>query len=700
MYISVLGKGDKARVYLVESFRKDGKVSTRNIKSFGRVSDINKDDPEALNKLKAKYDKSNEVAKRKAKEQQVLDEVLRQDAQSLQLKSKAPLLDYSQLVLMSVWNELGLSKNISNLQNYHESDLSYDLNKVISTLSFLKITDAGSIRKSYSHKANILGASFNGVSLDQLYASLGFLYEHKETILRGINRNLDKKLNRSYSMVYYDVTNAYFESELTDEERGNLRTNLWNEVLELLEEAEKKETITKATKEKIITEINYDLNELPPELKQELKCMMYLRMRGLSKEHRYDLPIISISLVIDDHAIPIDYEIYAGCASEYKTMRQSIEKMKEKYGIKNTIVVADRGLNSTENMEMLLTNKYGFLVAQKVSNLSQKDKKSMLDPTGYKQHVLLKDRAKGLDDKDNVKDIIRTKTIDFVKTDNKGNSVKCKLIFTHSKKREERDLKMIDMAVNEAQKAIQNHKELPISKRSWVSIIKREKGGIQKAAKINEELVNTKRELAGYSGVIYHDVPDKTQNKEEHIITAEDVAHSYHNLVQIEECFRIMKTNLGLRPMYVRLEEHIEGHVLLCVMALIIVRLVQIKLDKAGTPLTIEEIIEGLNNAKVAFLHFNSEKELFVSTSTYTEIYRNHERLTEEELRELLSKQEDTDNISKIMTALGLKTLPFICNKAMIEQCFHVRFTSEWPILDPVVFDLVTGNIKKSEAKL
>ena len=688
MYLSIIGRGDKARVYLVESFRKDGKVSTRNIKSFGSVKDINKDDPHALDKLKAQYSKENFRAQRKAREEQNLKEVLQQDF--AKITAKAPLVDYSPLLLQPIWDNLGLSKTIFSLQQYHCNGITYDLNKVISTLCFLKITDPGSIRKAYSRRADLIGAPLWGVSLDQMYASLDFLYEHKETLLRRINHTLDKQFNRTYSMVFYDVTNAYIESALTDEECMKLRTSMRDEVIELLDSSCKKGIITEELKSTIINEKTYDLNELPPDLKQELKCLFYLRMRGLSKEHRYDLPIISISMVIDDNAIPIDYEIYSGCASEYKTMRQSIEKMKKKYGIKNTIVVADRGLNSAENIDMLLEMKYGFLVAQKVSNLGKKVTEQMLDPTGYETTVILKDPSKGADNKDNIKDIIKTKIIDFVKDDKKGHSVNCKLIFTHSQNREQWDLKQIDMAVREAQKAIAANKELPLSKRGWVSFIKKEKN-IQKATEINQKLVDNKRQLAGYSGVIYHEPPEKDNFS----ISPREIVHSYHHLVQIEECFRIMKTNLGLRPMYVQIEEHIEGHVLLCVMALTIIRLLQIKLEQKGTPLTIEEIVSALNNARLVLLYLSEDKQLFLSTSSYRHIYKNSERMSEEKMKEVIQESCSEDNTDKIALAQELMPLNYIGDKSMIEKCLRMRFGADQPLVDPIIFELISGNLKK-----
>lgn len=106
-------------------------------------------------------------------------------------------------------------------------------------------------------------------------------------------------------------------------------------------------------------------------------------MRGPSKEHRFDLPLASIALIINEEGIPIDFYVYAGNASEFKTMSTSIGSLKKKYDVKESIVVADRGLNSASNLKMLLEDNLGFLMAQKVSNLDQATTAAMFDPQGY-----------------------------------------------------------------------------------------------------------------------------------------------------------------------------------------------------------------------------------------------------------------------------------------------------------------------------
>lgn len=155
-------------------------------------------------------------------------------------------------------------------------------------------------------------------------------------------------------MIFYDVTNVYFETALSDLECGRQQIDFQDRLQRELELAYESGELDSSCFD--------DEGRLLPCPKaddfikkiQEQK-IEYLRMRGPSKEHRFDLPLASIALVINEEGIPIDFYVYAGNASEFKTMSSSIESLKQKYNVKESIVVADRGLNSAANLKMLQT---------------------------------------------------------------------------------------------------------------------------------------------------------------------------------------------------------------------------------------------------------------------------------------------------------------------------------------------------------
>lgn len=690
MYVITRGKGDKTKVYLIESYWNKEKKSCqkRIIKYFGLLKNLSKDDPDFLSKLKAQYSKLSDQKKtdRINKQIAVASEFLTKTSQitDSSFQAPSPVFNYANLILRFIWQKLGLHSKILNLQYYHYPYLKFNINEVASNLCFLKILNPGSIKRSYCHRSSLFGSPFEDISLDQLYSVLNFFSNHKTGLLQQVNKVLDKKFNRNYSMVFYDVTNVFFETDLTDEECDRLRNYDPNAFSDILNSAIAAGDLTKEQVKEISDQEVVNLNTLPKNVATKLRALMFLRTRGLSKEHRYDLPLISISLIIDDNAIPIDFQIYSGCASEYKTMANSIEEMKKKYNVKNTIVVADRGINSAENMQMLLNHGYGFLVAQKISNLGPKLTETMLNNDGYDERIILKDENKPATE-DNIEDIIKHKTVDYIKKDQKGNCVPCKLVFLFSLKRQKRDLKDIEDNVKIAENAVINKEDISFSKRAWIGYVDIPKENKPKATKIKQDLIDKKKKLAGYYGIIYHSAP----NQEDAPFSEQTLLSAYHNLVQIEECFRIMKTNFQLRPMYVRLDDRIHGHVTCFVLALILLRLLQIKLKEQGVYMSLNEIKIALNNAKLVLMNNLSKDEVFVSVSEYEDLYYNREKLSKKKMMEIAKNYEAP--LHKIIKALGLIPLPGISNREIIDRCFNIKLKTDRPMVDSVLKSIVSN---------
>ena len=168
------------------------------------------------------------------------------------------------------------------------------------------------------------------------------------------------------------------------------------------------------------------------------------------------------------------------------------------------------------------------------------------------------------------------------------------------------------------------------------------------------------------------------------------ILKAYHHLVQIEDCFRIMKNNLGLRPMYVQLEDRITGHVMCCVLALIMVRLLQIKLNESGYNLSIEEITSALRDARLAVIPAKDGEHIFLSISDYNDIYKNRERLSDEDIRKELQTPQ-SNNTDKLLLCQGLMPLPATCGRQHLRMSFKDSFSSTQPLIDPIVYDLVTS---------
>ena len=185
-------------------------------------------------------------------------------------------------------------------------------------------------------------------------------------------------------------------------------------------------------------------------------------MRGPSKESRFAQPLTAIALVIDDRGMVLDYTVFPGNLSEFKTLEPAIKKLQDKYRVKNSYVVADRGLNSVLNLKMLKQQELGFIVAQKVSYQGKKLREKMLSDEGW--HT--PDDTTSTDSAS-----FRYKVCDYVKTarvkqdDGKEKLIKqpCKIIFTYSEKRYKKDIYELYNAIARAQKALNERKLLKTS---------------------------------------------------------------------------------------------------------------------------------------------------------------------------------------------------------------------------------------------
>ena len=669
MFIVVMPnkKTGKSYVYLKESYRNsDGVPRTKLVQSFGRLDLLLEKDPLALEKLKSRY--NNTGLKSEARQEKLLSSTLGElEGNNADVKLLAPV-NYGMMPLMKIWDDdFALSYKIDYLKKQH-TKIEFNLSSYIAFLCLIKVIDPRSVLSSYASALEYAGDFLKDSRMDELYRCYDFLSDYKDALLHHVNRRLDDTLRQGHAptMVFYDVTNVYFETMLTDEEKGWYRESAATNLIEIIRQAIKEgnDTVLDA----VVTDVNgefkcIDIQKLPDELRQRFKEGTYLRMRGPSKEHRNDLPLVSIALVIDEWGMPIDFELYSGCASEYVTMQNSITKMKEKYHIEDTVVVADRGLNSTGNLKMLLDKQLGFLVAQRIT-------------TADTQLLKL------IDDKDDWQEITNSETDwrykvvpDYVKTNGK-DTVDCTLVIVFNAEREKRDLTVLNLDWEKAQKAVRNKQEIGASRQSWTTLVKRDHK-TPVAASLNTVAYEKHKKLCGFSAFVYHKAPNS-----EHELTNREIIDSYHRLERIEENFRVMKHSLSLRPMFVRTEKHIRGHILLCVLALLIIRTLQIKLDRQGNPLSAERIAEALSKAQMLPVKSSSNDNdlTYLNCSALNHLSFNKDELAhkaigyDDLIRKISTEISDTD---KIMIACGLEPLPACFNRATFCKCIRRRYGSD-----------------------
>lgn len=642
MYLVI--RGDRLyEGYSIVYTTKSGKKSTKGCigKALGSKSELLAKDPLALEKLRAELKKRSAPNQATERTKQLLEEIPKKRP-SLPYAGE-PVLCYANYILKPIWNE---TLKLKALVRYRQSktDIEFDAEALLWQTVVNRIVSPSSHLKHYRSQTNWLGNSLAETNLRSLYRMLSFAARIKKPILRGLNKALNQAMPRDLSVVFYDVTNTWFETVWDDEHQWAM-------------EVEKQ---LSALPSGATSEERRQLIE-----KLERARTSSLRMRGPSKECRKD-PIVSIAMVVDRDGIPIDFRVYPGNSSEKTTMKCSIDELAKTYKITNAVVVADNGLNTNANLIRLVKENQGFLLAHSLSKAKQGSVDEWLKDTGWQWDKEKERKIK----------IIPSSLIDedgVVQTN-------YRMVIGWSEKRYREDMFKIEMHGQGAREAIAHHAKLPLATFGWKKYIETEKN---KAQKINEKELAKDKKLAGYYAYLFKDSREfdkewvKLPAEEKKELSGWEIIEQYKKQAQIEECFRIMNTNFNLRPMYVYTDEHIEAQVLICVLALILLRILSKKLKLAGSPMTTEQILAALNTAK---LSVQLDKE---QPALYRPLRQILRRPKDDDPHAPIHLYEETD-LSRIMNCVDLTPLPPVADKNELAHCLKTRFDTDKEALGAV----------------
>lgn len=642
MYLVI--RGDRLyEGYSIVYTTKSGKKSTKGCigKALGSKSELLAKDPLALEKLRAELKKRSAPNQATERTKQLLEEIPKKRP-SLPYAGE-PVLCYANYILKPIWNE---TLKLKALVRYRQSktDIEFDAEALLWQTVVNRIVSPSSHLKHYRSQTNWLGNSLAETNLRSLYRMLSFAARIKKPILRGLNKALNQAMPRDLSVVFYDVTNTWFETVWDDEHQWAM-------------EVEKQ---LSALPSGATSEERRQLIE-----KLERARTSSLRMRGPSKECRKD-PIVSIAMVVDRDGIPIDFRVYPGNSSEKTTMKCSIDELAKTYKITNAVVVADNGLNTNANLIRLVKENQGFLLAHSLSKAKQDSVDEWLKDTGWQWDKEKERKIK----------IIPSSLIDedgVVQTN-------YRMVIGWSEKRYREDMFKIEMHEQGAREAIAHHAKLPLATFGWKKYIET---GKNKAQKINEKKLAKDKKLAGYYAYLFKDSREfdkewvKLPAEKKKELSGWEIIEQYKKQAQIEECFRIMKTNFNLRPMYVYTDEHIEAQVLICVLALILLRILSKKLKLAGSPMTTEQILAALNTAK---LSVQLDKE---QPALYRPLRQILRRPKDDDPHAPIHLYEETD-LSRIMNCVDLTPLPPVADKNELAHCLKTRFDTDKEALGAV----------------
>lgn len=307
------------------------------------------------------------------------------------------------------------------------------------------------------------------------------------------------------------------------------------------------------------------------------------RRKGPSKENKKE-PIIGLGLLLDSHQIPIGMKMYPGNESEKPVLRDVIDQLKSQNNVTGkTIHVADKGLNCAQNIAFSRKNGDGYLFSKSVKGLPETEKTWVLLENGFTD---IKDKKGKL--------LYRYKScIDEFpyKVEHEGKEYIVKLrekrLLTYnpslaSKKRYE-----INRMVEKAKSLTASQAKRTEYGEAGKYVSFTDKKGNKASVTIDQEAIDKDLKFAGYNLL----VTSETEMKDT------DIYNTYHNLWRIEESFKIMKSDLDARPVFLQREDTIKGHFLICYLTVLLERLFQFKV--LGNEYSTSDIFQFIKDFKV-----------------------------------------------------------------------------------------------------
>lgn len=574
------------RVFLsfAQGYRIDGKVRHKTIEKIGYLDDLAKayDDPIAHFKAIAKErnlstpPKSIEI---------LLNHRLENNT------STRKNLGYA--IAKRMYSLLGINNFFQNKQKHLR--IEYNLNSIFSLLVYNRFLFPSSKKKAYDNR-DFFFESYD-FSIDDLYRALDYFSRYSEQLQKHLHEKVCETIGRDNKLGYYDVTNYYFEIPYNDEDEYDATGTL----------------VKKG-----------------------------FRKKGPSKEHRPD-PIVQMGLLMDSNAIPMAFTIFSGSESEKTSLIPVIRRVKKDYSIERIITVADRGLNTSDNTAFLAgTNDDnarghdGYVYGQSILSADKKFKTWALNQDGY-IHTREIDKN-GEEVIFTHKSRVYAKTIQLENSQGKRNlkmNIYQKQMVYYSKKYAEKQKKERELVLSKAKDLIANPgkytRATSFGAAGYISNIKfvKETGEIPDGINLslNLEKIAEEEKYDGYYSIV-------TSEKN---LSDIEIRNIYKGLWEIEESFKVIKSEFRARPVYLRLENHIYAHFLICFVSLLILRVLEYKL---GKKYPVNQIRESLT--RYCCSHLDQNYYLFD--------YRD-------EIIQLMESVFDLDLGNKIMTTSEIKKI-------------------------------------------
>lgn len=545
MRLKIINSKNVQLLYVIKTVYINGKEKTITVEKLGTYADL---------KEKLKDEDPIEWAKNyikqlnKEKKEEMQDILVKYSSSTLLNKDEQRLFNGGYLFLQKIYYNLGIHKICKKISEKYHFD--FDLNSILSRLIYSRIIYPSSKLATHELSKNYMEQP--KFELQHIYRSLDFLAKESDFIQSSIYNNSLKLSKRNSKILYYDCINFFFEIE---EANG-------------------------------------------------------LKQYGFSKEHRPN-PIVQMGLFMDGDGIPLAFSINKGNMNEQLTLKPLENKILSDFGLSKFVVCTDAGLASIDNRKFNIKNERAFITTQSIKKLKGYLKDWALDPKNW--HHGSDDKIYDISqlDKDikeaNYENSIKIKNMIFFKERwINDDGIEQKLIVTYSIKYRdyqrkirnsqiERAMKIIDSNPNKIEKHNQNDYKRFIEKKGYTKDGEIANNNIYN---INLELIENEKMFDGFYGVCTN-LEDK----------APEIIKVNQRRWEIEESFRIMKSEFKARPVYLSRDDRIIAHFITCFISLIVYRFLEKQLNYK---FTCNEIIDGLKDMN--FLQIPGEG--FVPTYT------------------------------------------------------------------------------------
>lgn len=551
MYLNQLKESKTGRILLTfqETFRVKGKNKTRMVERLGYLDEFTDiyDDPIAHFK---------EVAKKRTLERKVklsvnLEEHYTFDSPYTNSEIRShhrggTSYDLGFLVLSQIYHELELDHFINNRRRY--TKVQFNHNTIFQMLVYGRILFPDSKLGTWQNRHRLL--SDMDFSDDDVYRSLELFARHKNAMIAHLHKKVSGLYGRDTSLMFYDVTNYYWEMDKEDQ----------------------------------------------------------LRKRGCSKEHRPE-PIVQMGLLMDSNALPVTYGLFAGNTNDTLTLSPMMGDVSEDLKAGGVIYIADKAMMSGDNRAEILINRGGYVFSRSIRGTSEHLKKYVLEQKDFieNQEGTYKYKSRTVP--------AWIKVTDWSTGKKKKVKINERQIVFWSKKYQDRTRYERNRAIEKAARygtCENNHGGNKYFKKVVVNTVDGEVVEHKEYVSIlDEDLISQDQALDGYymicTNVVGLEGNEKPFGRSSRflkdnmfqlnkVVEAKDIIEMYRGLWKIEESFRITKSWLKARPVFVRSEASIEAHFLTCFIGLLMLRILELKTHHS---IELNRMIEDLRKVQV-----------------------------------------------------------------------------------------------------